>query len=276
SLAQIRFPGAVGIVFDLPLGTRNSAVSVARNRPASPKMPPLSLASPNLFPADSPVADRDWFERRQRPDRCGFYRRYSFAIVIPAPPHLRALAARDGANTALTMPYRGARPPRGRLHHDPVDHRPHVGRRRTTLIPRLVEEFEVRPALALAGRHQEAVATDEIVILADHDVVVTLGADIFEPYGLLAAEEVAPVGLHDRPWTREGVVIGRNFAAQHCLVGLVEVHAFLDYRLIVFMQRNAAGIERTRPLKVTGLDLKRIECAVAIRIDPLANRVPKE
>jgi hypothetical protein len=42
-----------------------------------------------------------------------------------------------------------------------------------TLIPRLVEEFEVRPALALAGRHQEAVAADEIVFLADHDVVVT-------------------------------------------------------------------------------------------------------
>jgi hypothetical protein len=57
-----------------------------------------------------------------------------------------------------------------------------------TLIPRLVEEFEVRPALALAGRHQEAVAADEIVILANHDVVVTFGADIFEPYWLLATE----------------------------------------------------------------------------------------
>jgi hypothetical protein len=36
----------------------------------------------------------------------------------------------------------------------------------------------------------------------------------------------------------------------HGRVGLVEVHAFLDYGLIVFMQRDAAGIERTRPLKV--------------------------
>jgi hypothetical protein len=55
--------------------------------------------------------------------------------------------------------------------------------------------------------------------------------------------------------------------AQHGLVGLVEVHAFLDYGLIVFMQWDAAGIERTRPLKVTGLDLKRIECAVVIGIE---------
>jgi hypothetical protein len=34
----------------------------------------------------------------------------------------------------------------------------------------VVEEFEVRRALTLAGRHQEAVAADEIVILADHYV----------------------------------------------------------------------------------------------------------
>jgi hypothetical protein len=46
----------------LPAETRESAVSAARNRPFSPKLAPQSLASPNSFPADFPVPDRDRFD----------------------------------------------------------------------------------------------------------------------------------------------------------------------------------------------------------------------
>jgi hypothetical protein len=42
-----------------PRFAREIAVSVARNRPLSPKMPPRSLASANFFPAESPLANRD-------------------------------------------------------------------------------------------------------------------------------------------------------------------------------------------------------------------------
>ena len=73
SHAQIRFPRAVGIVFNIPRlccpETRDGTVSVARNWLASPKMPPRSLTSLDFFPAEFPVADRDWFECRQRPVR---------------------------------------------------------------------------------------------------------------------------------------------------------------------------------------------------------------
>jgi hypothetical protein len=46
-----------------------SAVSVGRNRPVSRKMPPRSLSSPNFFPREFPLANRDRFECRQRPVR---------------------------------------------------------------------------------------------------------------------------------------------------------------------------------------------------------------
>jgi hypothetical protein len=53
----------------LPPKTRDSAVSTARNRPMSPKMPARSLASSNFFPAEFLPSNRDWFECRQRPVR---------------------------------------------------------------------------------------------------------------------------------------------------------------------------------------------------------------
>jgi hypothetical protein len=46
--------------------TRDSAVSAARNRPVTPKMPRQSLASPNFFPARIGGAHRDWFDSLQR------------------------------------------------------------------------------------------------------------------------------------------------------------------------------------------------------------------
>jgi hypothetical protein len=73
SPAHLRFPGALGIVFNIPRlccpETRDSTVSVARNGLTSPKMPPRSLTSLDFFPAEFPVADRDWFECRPRPVR---------------------------------------------------------------------------------------------------------------------------------------------------------------------------------------------------------------
>src|SRR5438552_16928447 len=71
---------------------------------------------------------------------------------------------------------------------------------------RLIEEFQIGRRLILAGRHQVAVAADEIVVLADHHVMVALGADIFEPDRL--GTEVAPVGLHHGPRSRQRVEIG--------------------------------------------------------------------
>jgi hypothetical protein len=64
------FPGAVGIVFDVPWLCRRRR-GIARS--LSPgidwcrqKMPPPSLPSANVFLARIPCADRDWFEFRRR------------------------------------------------------------------------------------------------------------------------------------------------------------------------------------------------------------------
>src|SRR5262245_16283647 len=45
----------------------------------------------------------------------------------------------------------------------------------------VLEIFQIRRCLALAHRHQEAVGADIIVILADLNVAVVLGAIVFEP-----------------------------------------------------------------------------------------------
>ena len=46
---------------------REIARSLSPGISVSPKMPPKSLALPNPFPAEFPVASRDRFECRQRP-----------------------------------------------------------------------------------------------------------------------------------------------------------------------------------------------------------------
>jgi hypothetical protein len=117
SPAQLRFPGAVGIVFNIPRlccpETRDSTVSVARNRLASSKNATRSLASLDFFPAEFPVADRGWFECRQRPVRVcpanGLWRGACHNLDpgkrtrkrLPAATFVRALSARFECDIVL-------------------------------------------------------------------------------------------------------------------------------------------------------------------------------
>src|SRR6266581_4748836 len=59
-------------------------------------------------------------------------------------------------------------------------------------IPRRVEVAQVRRLLAFLGRHQIAVSAHKIVLLADHDVIVVLGAEVLVQLDI----PLAPVGLH--------------------------------------------------------------------------------
>ena len=50
--------------------------------------------------------------------------------------------------------------------------------------PRLIEVFQVGRSLALAGRHQEALGAEEVIVTADNDMRVILPADPFAPFRL--------------------------------------------------------------------------------------------
>src|SRR5499427_6040020 len=77
---------------------------------------------------------------------------------------------------------------------------------RSSLVMATIEVSEVRRRLVLAQRHQVAVGAAEVAFLADDDVVVGLGAEIFGPDRIVLAIVVA----HHCPRTREGVVDGRD------------------------------------------------------------------
>ena len=63
---------------------------------------------------------------------------------------------------------------------------------------------------------------------------------------------------------------------QDVAIVLVEIDAFLDDRLAVGVERNAARIVGAGVLEAARLDQQRIVAAVAVLIDPLADRVARE
>ena len=76
--------------------------------------------------------------------------------------------------------------------------------------------------------------------------------------------------------SRKRAVDHRHLVVQELGIVLVEVNALLDDRLTVGVGRHAGRIERTRALQVAGLDLEHIEAAVAILVDPSADRIAEE
>ncbi len=67
-----------------------------------------------------------------------------------------------------------------------------------------------------------------------------------------------------------------NHSGSHVAVGLVEEYRLLDDRLIVLVQRNAAGVVSSGALEAARLDLEAIVPAAAVRIDPRADGITQE
>src|SRR5262245_2196480 len=66
------------------------------------------------------------------------------------------------------------------------------------------EISEVGRPLSLLGGHQQAVAADHVVFLADLHVIVALAAYFLDPHGLRIG--LAAIGLAHRPRPRQGIV----------------------------------------------------------------------
>src|SRR5262249_5226393 len=88
--------------------------------------------------------------------------------------------------------------------------------------------------LALADRHQGAVAAHHVVLGADPHMDVALGAGVVCPQHLLLAAEV----LGRRPRLGERAIGGGHLEVQQVRVSLVEVEPLLDDGGIVLGRRN--------------------------------------
>src|SRR5258708_9691902 len=63
----------------------------------------------------------------------------------------------------------------------------HRGRGPLSLLPRLLEIFQIRGRLVLLGGHQVAIRAQEIVLLADGDMVIVLGTVVLVPDRIVLA-----------------------------------------------------------------------------------------
>src|SRR5580692_6271522 len=112
---------------------------------------------------------------------------------------------------------------------------------RRTSLPRLSEISQIRRRLILAGRHQIAVAAQEIVFLTNDDVIVVFRAVVLVPPIIGDAQ----IRLGYRPRPGECMVDDRDLVVHHVLVGFVEIDTLLNDRLIVGVQRKAARLQGT-------------------------------
>src|SRR5713101_6888423 len=108
------------------------------------------------------------------------------------------------------------------------------------LLPRLVEKSQIRRRLILPHRHQIAVSAQEIVLLADDDMLVALGANRLAPDRAFFC--IAKVLLDNGPRTRQSIVDDGNFIIKRVRIGLVEIDPLLDDGLVVLVQRKAGAV----------------------------------
>ena len=131
------------------------------------------------------------------------------------------------------------------------------------------EVFEIGRGLAFLGRHQEAVRADHVVLLAEPDLLVAFLADIFGPERLRAAV----VGPMHRPRPGERVVDHRDVVVHEVTVGLVEVDALLDDGLVVLVERDARAVIGARAAAGRGSRPPARRTAVAVFVEPAADRI---
>src|SRR5207248_8873255 len=78
-----------------------------------------------------------------------------------------------------------------------------------------IEIAEVGRRLVLAGGHQFAIAAEEVVLVADDDMHVALGAVVLAPAHIAVAAEI----LGDRPWAGQRVVDRRQLGVEDVCIG---------------------------------------------------------
>src|SRR5204862_522826 len=87
---------------------------------------------------------------------------------------------------------------------------------------------------------------------------------------------IALVGPVLGPRIGQGMVVRRDVVAEQVLVGLVEIDALRDERLVVAVEWNAGGIIGVWGTHGAGLDFEHVILAVAVLIDPFSDGIARE
>src|SRR5262249_10116833 len=137
-------------------------------------------------------------------------------------------------------------------------------------IPILFEMLQIRTRLPLLCGPDQAVGANEVVLLADANVLVVFLTIVLEPDRVVT---LAAIVLDDCPRTRQRMVVARDLIMQNFRVGTVEVEALLEDCLAIGVERYTAGLISVGTLYMAGFDFQRVEATVAILVDPTADRV---
>src|SRR5262249_772545 len=139
---------------------------------------------------------------------------------------------------------------------------------------RLLEIAQIRRRLVLLRRHQLAIGAEIVVLLADAHMRVELRAHVRLPDR--ARIGIAEAGLQLLVRPRERVIDDGDLVIELVGIGLVEPDALLDDGVAILVKRDSGDIVAARQLQVPRLDLEHVVFAVAILVDPLADRVARE
>src|SRR5262249_34368969 len=139
---------------------------------------------------------------------------------------------------------------------------------------RLLEITQIRRRLVLAGRHEQAVGAEHVILPADADMRIVLGTDFLDP--IVVRIGVPGIFLLHAPWPGQRMVDGGDFVPEHRRIGLVEIEPFLHHGLIIAVQRQTGGVVGARPLHAAGLDFQHVVAAIAILVDPVADGIALE
>src|SRR6266700_839019 len=116
------------------------------------------------------------------------------------------------------------------------------------------EVLQIRRPLSLLGGHQLAIGCAHVDLALDLHIRITLGADCLDPDEW---PQLAIVALVRHPGTDQRV----------------DIDALLDDALGIEMKGRATGVVSARVLEVARLDLENVVFAVAVLVDPFADRV---
>src|SRR6266436_5520339 len=112
---------------------------------------------------------------------------------------------------------------------------------------RSLEISQIGRRLVPAGRHQHAVPTQEIVVVADNDLVVVLRAIKLQP--VRTRIRVEHVFLVDGPRLCQRVVDHRELVVKDFRTGLVEMKPLHEDRLIIEVEGQAGCVVGARTLE---------------------------
>src|SRR5262249_16163524 len=139
---------------------------------------------------------------------------------------------------------------------------------------RLLKVSQIGRRLMLFCRHQIAVRTEHIVLLADLHESLALGTIRLYPYRSRIRQ--SPVGLGHRPRTCQRIINDRDLIMEQVLIGLAERDALLDHGLVILMQGNATDVDGARTFETTRFDFEDVVTTIPILIDPFSMRKTEE